>query len=59
MARVPQYDEKPLFWVSSAKKDFMAFPRAVQKEMGNALGLASLAANIRTRSLGKARGQVF
>lgn len=40
MAGVLQYDEKPLFWVASAKKDFMTFPRAVQKEMGNALGLA-------------------
>ncbi|HEV7252127.1 MAG TPA: type II toxin-antitoxin system RelE/ParE family toxin [Mesorhizobium sp.] len=32
--------EKPLDWVGSAKKDFLAFPEAVKDEMGNALGLA-------------------
>lgn len=40
MARLPQYDEKPLSWVGSSKKDYMAFPEDVQKDMGNALGLA-------------------
>jgi phage-related protein len=32
--------EKPLDWVGSAKRDFLAFPSAVQREIGNALGLA-------------------
>ena len=32
--------ERPLDWVSSAKRDFLAFPVPVQSEMGNALGLA-------------------
>jgi phage-related protein len=40
MARLPQYGEKPLAWVGSSKKDYMDFPDAVQKDMGNALGLA-------------------
>lgn len=40
MARLPQYREKPLAWVGSSKKDYMEFPEAVQKDMGNALGLA-------------------
>jgi hypothetical protein len=32
--------EKPLDWVGSAKEDFLAFPLPVQREIGNALGLA-------------------
>lgn len=32
--------EKPLDWVGSAKQDFLAFPAPVQREIGNALGLA-------------------
>lgn len=40
MARVPASGEKPLDWVGSAKRDFLAFPEAVKDEMGNALGLA-------------------
>lgn len=32
--------EKPLDWVGSSKKDFLAFPEPVKDEMGNALGLA-------------------
>jgi phage-related protein len=31
-----------LDWVGSSKKDFLAFPEAVKREMGNALGLAQL-----------------
>lgn len=31
---------KPLDWVGSSKKDFLAFPEPVKDEMGNALGLA-------------------
>ena len=40
MARILSKGEKPLDWVGSAKKDFLAFPDAVKDEMGNALGLA-------------------
>lgn len=34
--------EKPLHWVGSAKKDYVAFPIEVQSEIGYALGLAQL-----------------
>ena len=40
MARTLSKGEKPLDWVGSSKKDFLAFPEAVKDEMGNALGLA-------------------
>ena len=40
MARMPSEGEKPLHWVGSSKRDFLAFPEAVKDEMGNALGLA-------------------
>jgi phage-related protein len=32
--------EKPLDWVGSSKDDFCAFPLPVQRDIGNALGLA-------------------
>jgi phage-related protein len=35
-------DPKPLFWRGSSKSDFMAFPQAVQREMGYALYLAQM-----------------
>ncbi|MCF8470356.1 MAG: type II toxin-antitoxin system RelE/ParE family toxin [Parvibaculum sp.] len=40
MARKLAKGEKPLDWVGSSKKDFLAFPAPVISEMGNALGLA-------------------
>jgi phage-related protein len=40
MARTLSEGEKPLDWVGSSKKDFLAFPEPVKDEMGNALGLA-------------------
>ena len=40
MARSPTKGERPLDWVGSSKKDFLAFPEPVKDEMGNALGLA-------------------
>lgn len=40
MARTLAVDEKPLDWVGSSKRDFMAFPNRVKDEMGNALGIA-------------------
>jgi phage-related protein len=36
--RIP--GEKPLFWVGSAKSDLLAFPGAVQDEIGIALSVA-------------------
>jgi phage-related protein len=40
MARLRVAGERPLDWVGSSKKDFLAFPDPVKDEMGNALGLA-------------------
>jgi phage-related protein len=40
MARVLRQGEKPLDWIGSSKKDFLAFPSQVRDEMGAALGLA-------------------
>ena len=36
------YGEKPLHWVGSSKRDFLAFPDPVKSDMGYALGLAQL-----------------
>ena len=46
MVRIPPSlsREKPMHWVASAKKDYLAFPTEVQDEMGYALGLAQLGA---------------
>ena len=35
-------NEKPLNWVGSSKRDFLAFPERVKSDMGYALGLAQL-----------------
>jgi phage-related protein len=32
--------ERPLHWVGSSKRDFLAFPEPVKQTLGNALGLA-------------------
>jgi len=40
MARPLSKGEKPVDWVGSSKRDFLAFPDAVKDEMGNALGVA-------------------
>jgi phage-related protein len=40
MARILLPGEKPLDWVGSSKRDFLAFPGPVKDEMGNALGVA-------------------
>jgi phage-related protein len=40
MARTSSEGEKPLAWVGSAKRDFLAFPDEVKDEMGHALGMA-------------------
>jgi phage-related protein len=43
MRRVLAADEKPLHWVGSSKRDFLAFPTAVKEDMANALGIAQCA----------------
>ncbi len=40
MARGAADGEKPVDWVGSSKKDFLAFPALVKDEMGSALGVA-------------------
>ena len=40
MARVLRQGERPLDWIGSSKKDFLAFPTRVKDEMGAALGVA-------------------
>ena len=40
MARGATDGERPLDWVGSSKKDFLAFPAVVKDEMGAALGVA-------------------
>jgi len=40
MARSLAVDEKPLDWIGSSKRDFLAFPERVKDDMGNALGVA-------------------
>ena len=42
MARPLTLGEKPLDWIGSSKRDFLSFPEAVKREMGNALGLAQV-----------------
>jgi phage-related protein len=32
--------ERPVHWVGSSKRDFLAFPAGVKDDMGNALGIA-------------------
>ena len=40
MARARSESERPLDWVGSSKRDFIAFPEPVKDELGYALGLA-------------------
>ncbi len=40
MARRPAAGEKPLYWVSSSKRDLLTFPEAVKDRMGTALSVA-------------------
>ena len=42
MVRTLAEGERPLDWVGSSKKDFLAFPEPVKEAMGYALGLAQL-----------------
>jgi phage-related protein len=38
--RVPPSGEKPLHWVGASKRDLLDFPKPVQEDLGNALGIA-------------------
>ncbi len=40
MRSTPGPDEKPLFWVSSSKRDLLAMPEPVVRELGTALSVA-------------------
>ena len=40
MRRVLAADEKPLHWVGFSRRDFLNFPKAVQDDIGNVLGIA-------------------
>lgn len=56
MARTLTAGEKPLDWVGSSKKDFMAFPEPVKGDMGNALGLAQFGGTHPTAKPWKGQG---
>lgn len=38
--RITASGEKPLHWVGSSKRDLLGFPKPVQEDIGNALGIA-------------------
>lgn len=42
MHRPSSKGEKPLSWVGSSKRDLLAFPAEVRRDLGYALGLAQL-----------------
>jgi phage-related protein len=48
--------ERPVFWVASAKKDLLAMPEPVVREIGIALGVAQQAE--RTHQPNPGRGKV-
>lgn len=48
--------ERPLDWVGSSKKDFLAFPEPVKDEMGNALALAQFGGRHPTAKSWKGQG---
>ena len=50
------FGEKPLDWVGSSKHDFLAFPSPVQREIGNALGLAQFGGKHPNAKLWKGEG---
>ena len=56
MARTLSPGERPLDWIGSAKKDFLAFPATVKEEMGNALGLAQFGGTHPTAKPWKGQG---
>ena len=49
---------KPLFWIGSSKRDLLAMPDPVVRQVGAALSVAQYGGNIRMLSLGKVSGLV-
>ena len=56
MRSTPGPDEKPLFWVSSSKRDLLAMPEPVVRELGTALGVAQYGAKHPTAKPWKGEG---
>jgi phage-related protein len=56
MARSLARGERPLDWVGSSKRDFLAFPEPVKDDMGNALGLAQFGGKHPTAKPWKGQG---
>jgi phage-related protein len=50
--------EKPLFWIGSSKRDLLAMPDPVVRQMGAALSVAQYGGKHRMLSLGKVSGLV-
>jgi phage-related protein len=50
--------EKPLFWIGSSKRDLLAMPDPVVRQMGAALSVAQYGGITRMPSLGKVSGLV-
>ena len=44
MRSIPGPSEKPLFWVTSSKRDLLAMPGPVMRELGTALSVAQYGA---------------
>jgi hypothetical protein len=55
LRRVP--GERPLFWVGSSKEDLLAFPDAVQDEIGTALSVAQFGGKHPKAKPWKGKGQ--
>src|SRR5258708_19050678 len=49
-------ERRPLFWEGSAKRDFVAFPLPVQKDMGVALFVAQLGGTSSSAKVLKGQG---
>ena len=56
MARDLAKGEKPLDWVGSSKKNFLAFPEPVKDVMGSALGIAQFGGKHPSVKAWKGRG---
>lgn len=48
--------EKPVHWVGSSKRDFLAFPDGVKDDMGTALGIAQFGGTAPSAKPWKGRG---
>ncbi len=52
----PDEDEKPLLWAGSARKDYLQFPREVQRSIGLGLGAAQFGGKSRDAKPWKGEG---